>query len=384
MSDRGHDVRVLTTDFRKPGVGADASHDDVHRELRWYWRDHDWPRLALRTRFRIERHNARLLTHHLERFRPHVVSWWAMGGMSMSLIERVRRAGLPAVGVVGDEWMGYAPWRDGWSRLVRQRLRASGLIDALTGIPTGLDLDHAATWLFNSELTRQRALAAGWTLPRARVLHPGVDHDLFQPRPLKEWRHRLVYLGRIDARKGIATAVRALALMDPEATLSVVGEGDAEHLDGLHRLAAELGLLERVAFRRVPREDVPECLAGADALVFPVLWEEPWGLVPLEAMAVGTPIVATGTGGSGEYLRHEQNCLLFEPRDDPGALAAGVRRLAEDAALRQQLRTEGLRTAARFDERAYNEAILEELEHAASGAAPPPPSRRSARAGLPS
>ena len=50
-------------------------------------------------------------------------------------------------------------------------------------------------------------------------------------------------------------------------------------------------------------------------VVFPVRWEEPWGLVPIEAMARGRPVVATGRGGSGEYLRDGENCVLFEADD---------------------------------------------------------------------
>jgi glycogen(starch) synthase len=87
--------------------------------------------------------------------------------------------------------------------------------------------------------------------------------------------------------------------------------------------------------------------------VFPVRWSEPWGLVPLEAMGVGRPVVATGQGGSGEYLAHEQNSLLF-PAEDPEALAAALRRLSEDPALRERLREGGRATAAVHGEGAYN------------------------------
>ena len=52
-----------------------------------------------------------------------------------------------------------------------------------------------------------------------------------------------------------------------------------------------------------------------DAVLFPVRWDEPWGLVPLEAMGSGCPVVATGRGGSGEYLRDGENCLLVPPAD---------------------------------------------------------------------
>jgi len=124
-----------------------------------------------------------------------------------------------------------------------------------------------------------------------------------------------------------------------------------------------------VTFVRRPRDELPRAYAEADALVFPVRWREPWGLVPLEAMAVGRPVVATGTGGSGEYLRHEENCLLFEP-DRPSALAAALTRLAGDEALWGRLREAGFPTAARFPESAFDEAVAAAVERAGRTGAP--------------
>jgi glycosyltransferase involved in cell wall biosynthesis len=100
--------------------------------------------------------------------------------------------------------------------------------------------------------------------------------------------------------------------------------------------------------------------------VFPVRWNEPWGLVPIEAMAMGRPVVATGRGGSGEYLRDGDNCLLFEA-DDPRALAAALRNLADDPDLRRRLRDGGLRTAPRYTEALYNEAVENAVRAAVSG-----------------
>ena len=79
-------------------------------------------------------------------------------------------------------------------------------------------------------------------------------------------------------------------------------------------------------------------------------------------MAVGTPVIASGTGGSAEYLRDADNCLLYRPREDPDALAAAVRRLAADRPLRDRLRAGGFATAPRFTARAFNEAVEAELE----------------------
>jgi glycogen synthase len=338
--ERGHEVRVLATDHRESGRDEADEEPGIHRELRWYWRDHEFPRLSPRARRRLERHNAEVLDRHVREFRPDAVSWWAMGGMSMSLIER---APVPAVGVVCDDWMLYGPKVDQWARMLRRRPR----------------FGNAATWLFISETTRSRALRLH-DLPRTGLAHAGVDASMFVPAPERDWDWRLLYVGRIDPRKGIDTAVDALAALPDPAVLEVVGSGDAEHLAALRSRAGS-----RVRFAPlVERPRLPGVYAGADAVLFPVSWAEPWGLVPLEAMAVGRPVVATGMGGSGEYLRDGENCVLVPP-GDPAAVAAAVRRLAEDRALRARLREGGFETAARYTERACNDAILDALERAA-------------------
>jgi glycogen synthase len=354
----GHDVRVLTTDYRSPGADPAAADDpEARRDLRWYWRDHEFPRLSFRERLALERHNARVLGRELGEVDPDVVSWWAMGGMSLSLIERVRGSRTPAVGFVHDDWMLYAPRVDAWQRTVR-RLGPVG--------PAVRDLGSAARWVFVSETVRARA-AERWELEDTAIAHSGVDLSLFIPAPERpEWRGRLLYVGRIDERKGIETAVRALERL-PGATLSVVGSGDEAYLERLRSVADETGTEDRIAFRPgAPRQELPAIYAESDAVVFPVLWEEPWGLVPLEAMAVGVPVVATGRGGSGEFLRDGENCLIYEPAEDPGALARAVQRLADDRELRAKLRTEGMTTAARHDQDSFTRAVVDEHDRAAT------------------
>src|SRR4051812_27437906 len=365
---RGDEVRVLTTEYRSPEVERGAELDaDVHRELRWYWRDHAFPRLSARERLAIERHNAAAFDALVARFRPEVVAWWAMGGMSLGLVERARRSGLPAVGVVGDEWLRWGPKADGWLRPMRRIPGLAPLAERATGLPARVDLDTAALWLFNSETVRDKTRASGLRLPRSEVVHPGIDDALFRPRAPEPWRWRLLSLGRLDPRKGIDLAVDALALLPSEASLVIQGSGGSEeYRASLGERAAAPGVADRVEFSQLPRERLPGLIAGSDALLFPVQWDEPWGLVPLEAMAVGRPVVATGTGGSREYLRDGDNCLLFAPPDSADALAAALRRLGEDRDLRERLRASGFETAARYTEDAYNKAIARALETAAA------------------
>ncbi|MGH2923397.1 MAG: glycosyltransferase family 4 protein [Solirubrobacterales bacterium] len=363
LRDHGHEVRTLASDYRVDDAPRDDPADDVHRELRWYWRDHRWPRVSLRERVRLERDNAAVLRRHLDEFRPDAVAWWSMGGMSLSLIERVRLLGVPALGYVCDGWMAYGFQVDAWMRATRAPL-VGRAAEAATGVPTRVDLDGAGHWLFMSELLRG-VCAERRGLRRTSVAYKGADADVFRAAEPHRWDYRLLYAGRIDERKGIDLAIRALPLLPGDAHLTVLGGGDDAYLGELRALAEREGVSARVSFASgESRERLRDRYAGADALLFPVRWREPWGLVPLEAMLVGTPVVATGRGGSGEYLRDRENCLIFDPEHGPEGLAASVRELAADGTLRARLRKGGFATARSIDRDGFSaagERILREL-----------------------
>jgi glycogen(starch) synthase len=360
----GHQVLVLTGDLEIGPAGPDDRH--VRRELRMYWRPHELVPMGRLERLRLERHNGRVLGRHLREFAPDVVSWWPMGGLSLSMMERVRRAGVPAVAFVHDDWLDYARHTDGWYRTFAGRgRRVAGLAERLTGIPTRVDLERAARCVFVSETTRRRAAAAGIVPASSGVAHSGIDPGFIDPAPERDWSWSLLYVGRLDARKGVHTAVEALAELPPEATLTLVGGWDEQEEARLRERAESCGVAARVRFAgQRSRAEVRAAYADADAVVFPAVWEEPWGLVPLEAMARGRPVVATGRGGSGEYLRDGRNALLFEA-EDAAALAAAVRRLADERALRERLLAGGLETARRHTEEVFNAAVLRELTAAA-------------------
>ena len=327
-------MEVLATDtVLAPGAGEEDA--GVTRALRWYWRDHAWPRVGWRERVAIERHDARLVRER----DADVVMWWAMGGLPMSLLAAAR---TPAVAVVLDGWPVYGPQVDPGH--VRGRpLRARGVRE----------------WLFISETARARARATPWRLRRTSLAPCGIDPMFARAAPERPWSWRLLYAGRIDQAKGVDTAIAALEHLPAAASLTVSGRGD----DALEaRLRAAAG--DRVRFTRDARADLPGVYADHDAVLFPVRWPEPWGLVPLEAMGRGRPVVATGLGGSGEYLCDGENCLLAGP-DDPAAFAAAVRRLAGDPALRATLRAGGAATAARYPAARFHAAVLAAVERAA-------------------
>ena len=354
--ERGHECTVLTSSVRLPDVSdpVDERAGGVRRELRIYWDDHRIVRAGLVERARIEHHNQRVLQAALRELRPDVVSVWHMGAMSLGLIGSVRRAGIPMVFVVCDDWLCYGSHVDGWTSMFANRPRltkyARPLVQGISGLHVGTgDIGGCGPFLFVSGRTMETAVRESpWEFPDATVVYSGIDAGIFARRPdgvTRPWRWRLLCAGRIDARKGIDTAIRALGQLPAEATLSVVGRGDDRILAGLHDLAASLGVGERITWTVTDRAGLADQYAAADAFVFPVTWEEPFGLVPLEAMASGTPVVATARGGSAEFLVDGVNCVRFAP-DDDASLAAALHRLAADADLRAGLVAAGRLTAA--------------------------------------
>ncbi|TDE29608.1 glycosyltransferase [Actinomadura sp. 6K520] len=188
---------------------------------------------------------------------------------------------------------------------------------------------------------------------RVRVVPCGVDLDLFSPAAggPRGGRHRLVVLSRLVERKGVDTAVRALAHL-PDAELAVAGgpprgdlAGDPE-IRRLRAVARDAGVAGRVEFLgRLGRTEVPALLRSA-SVVLTLPWYEPFGMVPLEAMACGVPVVATAVGGHLDTVVDGVTGTLVPPRDPEGA-ARAVRALLGDPDARAAM---GLAAAGRARE----------------------------------
>ena len=343
---RGHRVTVLTSDVRRAGV-ADGDEPDVRRTLRLTWADH---RFVPPTSWRVpahERHNHRALADALDDVRPDVVSVWNMGAVSTGLLAALADRGVPVVLVVCNEWLDFAPRTDPWMRWFLGRPRLGALAERVTGVPARLpDLGQWTTCFVSAAVRAHAERRTPWSFDDSEVVHSGIDTDDFpvaasyEPRP---WRWRLLYAGRVDRDKGIETAVRAAAALAPAgARLDVVGAGDPDEAARLVALGGPVTFHDQV-----DRDALRVRYLDADVVVFPSVWDEPFGLVPVEAMACGTPVVATGTGGSGEFMVDGENCVRFPPGDVDGLVAA-VRRLADDESLRRRVVEGGLATASRL------------------------------------
>jgi glycosyltransferase involved in cell wall biosynthesis len=144
----------------------------------------------------------------------------------------------------------------------------------------------------------------------------------------------------------VDTAIAAMAHV-PGAQLLVAGGPDASQLDQdpevsrLRAAAATAGVADRISFTgRVRHEDVPALLRSADVVVSDP-WYEPFGIVPLEAMACGSAVVASAVGGHLDTVQDGITGLLVPPRD-PAALAERIRLLLGRPRLRSALGSAGL------------------------------------------
>jgi D-inositol-3-phosphate glycosyltransferase len=208
---------------------------------------------------------------------------------------------------------------------------------------------------------------------RITVVPCGVDLRRFTADGPAEARPpgigRLVAACRLVERKGLADAVRALALLRG-VELHVAGGPDAGALGvdpearRLRALAADLGVGDRLVLRgRMRREEMPPLLRSADAVVC-APWYEPFGIVPLEAMACGVPVVVTAVGGQLDSVVDGVTGVHVPPRD-PDALAEALRTLLADPQRRAALARNGRWRARRlygFDRiAAQTRRVYEEL-----------------------
>jgi D-inositol-3-phosphate glycosyltransferase len=228
---------------------------------------------------------------------------------------------------------------------------------------------------------------------RVAVVAPGVDLEIFQPRPKPLARllvghpdHRLfVFVGRLEPLKGVDVILRAFALLveggrHPEARLLVLGDDSDSHPSEprhptpgdphpttpggeqarLRRLAGELGLSDQVEFLgSVAQNRLAMYYAAAEACLMPS-YSESFGLVGLEAQACGTAVVASNLAGLASVVRDRQTGFLVDGHD-PADYAERMRLMLEEPGLAEQMGRRAGRAAHRFSWSRTADSLMEEF-----------------------
>ncbi|HEU5173504.1 MAG TPA: glycosyltransferase family 4 protein [Gemmatimonadaceae bacterium] len=195
----------------------------------------------------------------------------------------------------------------------------------------------------------QRTMNARMRGAHSAIIPNGATIDHFgtaEPATLPAGR-RMLFVGRLEPRKGFRVAVDAFAeLGERYDDLRLVVVGDGPQRAQIRRLPR--GLRERVDMMgRVSHDAMPTYHAASDVFVAPATGRESFGIILVEAMAAGLPVVASDLPGYREVVRHEREGLLVPPAD-PAALAEATARLLDDAALAKRLAVGGRMRARAF------------------------------------
>lgn len=208
---------------------------------------------------------------------------------------------------------------------------------------------------FDSHISQDTFLSTHPTIDKHKmcIVHTSiVSTGPVQPAPLRqefgiaEDCPIAMFHGRLDPEKGLDTLIEAVGqLHDLDFRLVLIGRGSDEYTAHLHQFVAQKGVEAKVIFGGF-RHPVLPCVAAADFGVLASTVREGCPLSPQEYMSQGRPVVATDNGGQREYINDGKNGLLVTPGDDI-QLAQAMRRLIEDANLRQRL---GRQAQADFDD----------------------------------
>lgn len=201
----------------------------------------------------------------------------------------------------------------------------------------------------------------GYEMGRVSVLPPVPTESERSAANPRYGSHRIVFAGQVVRGKGLDCLIRALACVKSPFELIVVGRGSA--LPYCQHLATTLGIADRIHFLGfVPHEEMALHYRSARIGVVPSTWPEPFGMVGVEMMREGLPIVAYWSGGIGDWLEDGKTGFLVKPLDIVG-MAEKIELLLGDETLARRLGQQGAaRAIEKFGFEAYSANILSKIQ----------------------
>lgn len=354
LARRGHRVTVCTTDAcdavsRLP-AGATRGDDGGGVEVRVF------PNLSNHLAYRLQLFTPRGLADYLRRICPQLDVAHLHGCHHLPGVIAARaltRAGVP-----------YFLTPNGTAPLLERRLAAKWLFDRLLGRAV---VPGAVRVLAVSEAERRQLASMGVAAAALRLLPNPVDLAELEPPPERgRLRARLglgdaplvLFLGMLTPRKGVDVLIDAFAAARLPAARLVLAGNDRGIQSGLRRRLRRAGVAEVATFTGLLRgRERLEALADADVVVYPS-HHEAFGLVPLEAILCGSPVIVADDHGCGELIAEVGGGERVPP-GDVDSLAAALRRMLADPGLWRQRAAEA---AARVRDRFATDVVCSRLE----------------------
>ncbi|MEA2040486.1 MAG: glycosyltransferase family 4 protein [Thermodesulfobacteriota bacterium] len=193
--------------------------------------------------------------------------------------------------------------------------------------------------LVGSRFMRDELLQNGFPKEKVHILPPVIRMENRTPSPVPT-DPVILYVGQLIRGKGVDLLLHALQNLPCNFRANIVGTGNAELK--LKALCTELGLNDRVHFSGwVRNEDLGQFYSEAKVLVVPSRWPEPFGMIGLEAMHHGRPVIAFGVGGIPDWLEHQKTGLIVREQD-VSSLAKSLERVLTEPGLASKLGQNGL------------------------------------------
>jgi glycosyltransferase involved in cell wall biosynthesis len=356
---RGHQITVLTS-WR--GLQRPKVEQSVLRLLRIrLWYESPFRNRGIELIWYLW--NCLILKFVVWKIKPDVIHVFNPSGLGSFILDWLHSQDIPIIHDVFDSWLIEAYRSDIWfgmslksrrsllkwfTKLILIRF-ASIFIDT---VPTPIDLSRS---YFRSRFLKQQFAEAGFKIGDSPVIYYGVRPSDFKPVYENRILDGIVFSGRLSPEKGIHVFLEALSLIKnfphtQSMRVTIIGPITvSDYGQKLQNLAKNLEPHISVHFTGyLPRTEAIDLMRNHNIFVFPVLWDEPFGIALLEAMGLGLAVIATGTGGSAEILVDEMNCLIVA-KGDPQALANAIERLIRDVSLRNRIANGGIKTIKNFD-----------------------------------
>ncbi len=198
------------------------------------------------------------------------------------------------------------------------------------------------TFVVASRFMRDELIVNGMADAEISICPPVTHLPVTKPSPFPT-EPRILFVGQLIRGKGVDLLLRAMALLDSPWPATIVGTGNAENK--LLALSVGLGLEDRVDFAGwIGRDRIGQFYGASSLVVVPSRWPEPFGMVGIEAMSFGRPVIGFGVGGIPDWLEHAKTGLLVAEQDVKG-LARALGRLLSDPALASTLGEQARETA---------------------------------------
>lgn len=367
----GHDVRVFAGRLGPPRQRYRVTTET--RDFHTTWMSITPEDLGGHAQRLVNADAEREFSRVLDEFRPDVVHFHNVTGLSIAVIAACRRRGIPTVMTLHDYWgvcfKNLMIKNDG-SLCATGGFDCLGCAEVLAGAPllpspvrNGhilLALRTVDRFISPSHYLAERFAANGLPADRMHVIRNGIDFERFGAAPRRNGGNggfTIGYIGQLIKHKGVEILLRSLAFMSEDIQLIVVGDG--EQGGHLRELCRELDLDRRVTFAGlVDNRRIAKFYEKMDVVIVPSVWPENSPVVITEAMASGIPVVASDIGGIPELVEDGITGFLIPPRNIR-ALAERVEYLHAHPEERRQM---GAKATERIREHELGQQVAEVLE----------------------